>query len=53
MSGGKPQIAVADNYPIDVHRDIIGRQTDGQRGIGGNRNVNDAWRNEPVSAPEE
>ena len=35
------QVSVADDYPINVHRGIVGRQTDGQRGLGGNRNVND------------
>src|SRR5581483_5047878 len=39
--GRQAQVAVADNYPIDVHWAIVGSEADGQRGVGGNGDVND------------
>jgi len=34
-------VAVPDNDLVEVHRDIIGCQTDSQRGVGGNGYVDD------------
>ena len=35
------QVAVADNDPVNVHRDIVGGHADGQRGLRGNHQLDD------------